>query len=203
MRRDFALIKPWVRPSSRILDLACGDGTLLSELKKEKDVRGYGLEINPDKIHKCIEQGVNVIEQDIDQGLQNFDTNSFDTVIMTSALQALHNPDKVLDEMLRVGKECIVTFPNFGHWRCRLHLSTRGRMPVSEFMPYSWFDTPNIHFCTFKDFEDLCHTKNLLVLKRLVTDHSHQNSALTKLAPNLLGEIAIYHLCRKTSGIRS
>ena len=168
-----------------------------------KQVHGYGLEIDPDNIHKCVERGVSVIEQDIDQGLSNFDTNSFDTVIMTSALQALHNPDKVLDEMLRVGKECIVTFPNFGHWRCRLHLSTRGRMPVSKFMPYSWYDTPNIHFCTFRDFEELCRDKNLHVLRRLVTDHQHQNNPLTRLAPNLLGETAIYHLCRKRSGIRN
>ena len=197
MRRDFKVISQWITPGSRVLDLACGDGELLAQLKQNKGVQGYGLEINEDNILKCIERGVSVIEQDIDQGLGNFANNSFDTVVMTSALQALHNPDKVIDEMLRVGKECIVTFPNFGHWRCRLYLSLRGRMPVSEFMPYSWYDTPNIHFCTFKDFEDLCRRKHLEVLNRLVADQQHKRNPLAQLRPNLFGEVAIYHISPK------
>ena len=194
MRRDFKVISQWIAPGSHILDLACGDGELLQQLQKNKNIQGYGLEINEDNILKCIERRVNVIEQDIDKGLHNFADDSFDTVVMTSALQALHNPDKVLDEMLRVGKECIVTFPNFGHWRCRLYLSLNGRMPVSEFMPYSWYDTPNIHFCTFKDFEALCHNKKLDIVNRLVTDQQHHRNTLGQMIPNLFGEVAIYHL---------
>lgn len=194
MRRDFKVITRWIEPGSHVLDLACGDGELLQQLQQNKNVQGYGLEINEANILSCLKRRVNVIEQDIDKGLLNFADNSFDTVVMTSALQALHNPDKVLDEMLRVGKECIVTFPNFGHWRCRLYLSMKGRMPVSEFMPYSWYDTPNIHFCTFKDFEALCHNKNLDIVNRLVTDQQHQRNSLAQLIPNLFGEVAIYHL---------
>lgn len=196
-RNDFDIIRHWVRPESRVLDLACGDGKLLQTLATNKQVKGYGLEINPQNIERCIENGVNVIEQNIDRGLGNFRDNSFDTVIMTQALQVLRHPHLVLDEMLRVGRECIVTFPNFGHWRCRWYLSTRGRMPVSKFMPYTWYDTPNIHFCTFKDFEDLCRHKQLTVIKRLVVDNAHKGDWKTRLFPNLMGEIAIYHLARQ------
>ncbi|WP_062264448.1 methionine biosynthesis protein MetW [Endozoicomonas arenosclerae] len=195
-RVDFAIISDWIDQGSHILDLACGDGTLLSNLQKEKQVRGYGLDINPQNIQNCIERGVNVLEQNIDQGLGNFGDQSFDTVIMTQALQALQYPHLALDEMLRVGRECIVTFPNFGHWRCRWHLATKGRMPVSKFMPYTWYDTPNIHFCTFKDFEDLCRQKKLKIINRMVTDGLNRGGWRTHLLPNLMGEVAIYHLTR-------
>ena len=198
MRADFESIIPWIQPESRVLDLACGDGKLLDTLKKQRRISGYGLEINPNNIATCVERGVNVIEQNLDKGLGNFSDNSFDTVIMTQALQALKYPHLVMDEMLRVGRECIVTFPNFGHWRCRLYLSMNGKMPVSKFMPYSWYDTPNIHFCTFRDFEALCHSRNWQVLDRLVVDQSHQGHWLTKRWPNMLGEIAIYRLTQQS-----
>ncbi len=196
MRKDFELIQHWIKPQSRVLDLACGDGALLDQLTHSHAVQGYGLEINPDNIQACITKGVNVIEQNLDHGLKNFDDNTFDTVIMTQALQVMRFPHLVLEEMLRVGKECIVTFPNFGHWRCRTHLSLRGKMPVSKFMPYTWYDTPNIHFCTFRDFEDLCRKSNLKILNRLVANRDHESPALARAMPNLFGEIAIYHLCR-------
>lgn len=195
-RNDFDIIRQWIKTQSRVLDLACGDGELLKSLKQEKQVKGYGLEINPQNIERCIVNGINVLEQDIDRGLGNFRDGSFDTVIMTQALQVLRHPHLVLEEMLRVGRECIVTFPNFGHWRCRWYLSTRGKMPVSRFMPYTWYDTPNIHFCTFRDFEELCRQKQLTVIERLVVDNAHKGDWKTKLFPNLLGEIAIYHLTR-------
>lgn len=194
IREDFQIIKNWVAPGSRILDLACGDGQLMHELNQEKQVTGYGLEINPRNIETCIGRGVNVIEQDLDRGLGNFRNGSFDTVIMTQALQVMHFPHRVLEEMLRVGRECIITFPNFGHWRCRLYLALHGKMPVSKFMPYTWYDTPNIHFCTFRDFEALCHQRNYRVLNRMVVDQSHQGSWVSRLWPNLMGEVAIYHL---------
>ncbi len=193
-RADFEIIENWVSDGSRVLDLACGDGELLRTLKTKKNVSGYGLEINSQDIEYCIETGINVIEHNLDKGLSNFRDNSFDTVIMTQALQVMRFPHLVLDEMLRVGRECIVTFPNFGHWRCRMHLLLQGRMPVSKFMPYTWYDTPNIHFCTFRDFEILCQQKKLVVIKRLVVDQQHRLGWKIKYLPNLMGEIAIYHL---------
>ena len=132
LRNDLSIIQNWVSPESRVLDLGCGDGALLKLLMENKKVLGYGLEIDAEQITECIRKGVNVIEQDLNSGLSNFKNNSFDTVIMTQALQAMHRPDLVLDEMLRVGKECIVTFPNFANWHARLYLVVRGRMPVTK-----------------------------------------------------------------------
>ena len=195
-RVDLNVISKWIKEDSRVLDLACGDGKLLHDLARDKNVTGYGMEINPQNIQACIERGVNVLEHNIDTGLGNFTDQSFDTVVMTQALQALQFPHLVLDEMLRVGREGIVTFPNFGHWRCRLHLSTKGRMPVSKFMPYTWYDTPNIHFCTFKDFEDLCRQKKLTIINRLVVDRENKGDWKTRMLPNLMGEVAIYHVTR-------
>lgn len=195
MRIDLSEIQNWISTGSRVLDLGCGDGTLLKFLQENKQVQGYGLEIGPDEINTCIDKGLNVIEQNLDQGLGNFADKSFDTVIMTQALQTLHFPHLVLDEMLRVGKECIVTFPNFGHWKARLHLATAGRMPVSDLLPYEWYDTPNIHFCTFKDFEVLCHERHIKVIHRQVVNEA-SNNLFKDWLPNLFGETAIYHLSK-------
>ncbi len=196
MRQDLTIIANLVKPNSRVLDLACGDGELLHYLEEHKAVTGYGLEIDADNIAACIDKGVNVIEQDLDKGLSNFANNSFDVVVMTQALQVVHYPDKILQEMLRVGRTCIITFPNFGHWRCRWYLATKGRMPVSDFMPYTWYNTPNIHFCTFKDFEALCHEMQMQVLDRLAVDGLHRNNLGSRLWPNMLGEIGIYRVAR-------
>ena len=193
MRIDLNEIQNWIAQGSRILDLGCGDGTLLKFLIDNKQVDGYGLEIDPEQINLCIDKGLNVIEQNLDRGLGNFGDKSFDTVLMTQALQTLHFPHLVLDEMLRVGKECIVTFPNFGHWKARYYLATHGRMPVSDLLPYEWYDTPNIHFCTFKDFEVLCREKNIQVIHREVVNEQSLH-ALKDIAPNLFGETAVYHL---------
>ncbi|MDG9923207.1 MULTISPECIES: methionine biosynthesis protein MetW [unclassified Pseudomonas] len=194
MRADLEIIQEWIAAGSRVLDLGCGDGELLAHLRDHKQVGGYGLEIDPEKIAKCITRGVNVIEQNLDEGLGNFADNSFDVVVMTQSLQALKYPDKVLAEMLRVGKTCIITFPNFGHWRCRWYLTTKGRMPVSEFLPYTWYNTPNIHFCTFEDFERLCLAQGAKVEERLAVDHEHRHNLGSRLWPNLLGEIGIYRV---------
>lgn len=194
MRADLEIIQDWIAAGSRVLDLGCGDGELLEYLTRYKDVSGYGLEIDAEKIAKCITRGVNVIEQNLDEGLGNFADNSFDVVVMTQSLQALRYPDKVLAEMLRVGKTCIITFPNFGHWRCRWYLASKGRMPVSEFLPYTWYNTPNIHFCTFEDFERLCLQQGALVEERLAVDHAHRHNLGSRLWPNLLGEIGIYRV---------
>lgn len=195
MRIDLNEIQHWIQQGSRILDLGCGDGTLLKFLIDTKQVQGYGLEIDAAHINTCIDKDLNVIEQNLDQGLGNFADKSFDTVLMTQALQTLHFPHLVLDEMLRVGKECIVTFPNFGHWKARFYLATRGRMPVSDLLPYEWYDTPNIHFCTFDDFEVLCRERNIKVIHRQVVNEQ-SGQTLKDFMPNLFGETAIYHLSK-------
>ncbi|MGJ8686345.1 MAG: methionine biosynthesis protein MetW [Spongiibacteraceae bacterium] len=195
MRVDLALIQPWIKSDSRVLDLGCGDGTLLKTLQ-QRNISGIGLEIDADNITAALAKGVNVIEHDLNTGLKNFRDNSFDMVVMTLALQTLHSPHLVIDEMLRVGDECIVTFPNFGQWRSRWHLSGKGRMPVSKFLPYHWYDTPNIHFCTVNDFETLCAEKNIRVLNSCVVSADNQQSALANRFPNLLGVTAVYHISK-------
>ncbi len=196
MRADLDIIQEWITPGSKVLDLGCGDGELLAFLQQQKKITGYGVELDHDNITACIEKGVNVIEKNIDEGLASIDDNSFDTVIMTQALQVMSRPDQIVDEMLRIGKECIVTFPNFGHWRARGYLAFRGRMPVSKFLPYTWYNTPNIHFCTFKDFEQLCVERNIHILDRTVVDNEHKHHWSIRLWPNMLGEIAIYRITR-------
>ncbi len=194
MRPDLEIIQQWIEPGSRVLDLGCGDGALLAYLQEEKGVRAIGLEIDPLKIEKCLAAGVAVIEQNLNQGLSNFDTGSFDTVLLAQTLQALDNPAELVQEMLRIGKKGIVTFPNFGNWRSRLDLLLRGRMPVSEFIPHQWYDTPNIHFCTVRDFDVLCTDGNIDVLARTVVNSRHEGSWPMRAWPNFLGEVAIYHL---------
>ncbi len=194
MRLDHKIIEQWITPQSRVLDLGCGDGSLLHHLTHTKQVKGYGLEISEAGIQACISKGVNVIEQNIDGGLPNFDDKSFDTVIMSQTLQTMYYPDKALTEMLRVGRECIVTFPNFGHWKARWQLLTKGRMPVSDLLPYEWYNTPNIHFCTFKDFEMLCQQMQLKVLNRQVVVQHAGLWPWHQLSPNLFGETGIYRL---------
>ena len=196
MRPDQEIIQRWIEPDSRVLDLGCGDGSLLANLKLTKKVKGTGLEIDSDKIQTCVERGLNVIEQNLDAGLWNFQTDSFDTVLLAQTLQALSHPDQLIDEMLRVGRRGIVTFPNFGNWKSRVYLSSKGRMPVSKFMPHAWYDTPNIHFCTVRDFDALCKEKGIRILERTVVDLKHEGSLSMRLLPNLLGEIAIYHIAR-------
>lgn len=195
LRADLAQISEWISPGARILDLGCGDGTLLAHLARHRGVRGYGLEIDADNVAACITAGVNVIQADVDDGLSEFADQSFDYVVMTQALQALARPDQVLAEMLRVGREAIVTFPNFGHWRVRLAL-LRGRMPLTPALPAQWYDTQNIHLCTLADFEDLCHSAGWEILQRALHDRRHRDAAHIGRLPNLFCEIALYKLRR-------
>lgn len=196
LRIDLELLQQWVPVGSRVLDLGCGDGALLNSLRDNRQTEGYGLEIDPEQITACIARGVNVIEKDINEGLSNFQNNSFDSVVMTYSMQALSRPDQVIDEMLRVGKECIVTFPNFGNIRVRTYLMLRGRMPVTKQLTYQWYDTPNIHFCTVKDFEALCHEKGIKVLHRETVTGHQPDQHLNRFWPNMFAETAIYHLSK-------
>ena len=197
MRPDLEIIRDWIKPDSRVLDLGCGDGDLLWSLQRDRNIAGLGLEIDDDNIVRCIERGVGVIQIDLDEGLRDdFDDRSFDYVVMTQALQAMRRPDLLLDEMLRVGKEAIVTFPNMGHWRNRMQMLLGGNMPVTRALPAAWYDTANIHLCTIRDFEALCRGKNIRRLQRTTVDHNHRASIGARLLPNLMGEIAIYRLGR-------
>ncbi len=198
LRPDLQTICEWIQPKTRILDLGCGDGTLLAMLKTERDVNGYGLEIEVGKIVKCIQSGVNAIHADLNAGLSGFDDKAFDYVVMTQALQAVERPDRLLNDMLRVGREGIVTFPNFGHWRSRLQLFFGGHMPVTPSLPSKWFNTQNIHLCTLQDFEQLCVDNKISILQRTVVDRDHKSSLGMKLFPNLLGEVAIYRIQKQT-----
>lgn len=194
LRADLALISDWVTPGARVLDLGCGNGALLAHLQRTKQVTGYGLEINPDDLIACVAAGVNVLQLDLDAGLDQFEDNSFDFVILSSALQEVQHPDRLIDEMLRIGRDSIVTFPNFGHWRPRLSLGLYGLMPVSRALPNRWYDTPNIHLCTVRDFEQLCDDKRVRIVRRHVVNHAHHSNIGMRTFPNLLGEIALYQL---------
>lgn len=200
LRRDLALIAEWVRPGAHVLDLGCGDGTLLAHLAEHKEVTGYGIEIDPDNIARCIARGVDVIHTDLDRGLQDFEEGGFDYVIMTQSLQALHFPVRVLDEMLRIGREAITSFPNMGHWKCRLQLAFGGHMPVTRTLPHHWYDTPNIHLCTVSDFERLCEERGYHILRRAAVDRYHRTNPGARLLPNLLGESAMYQFRRGFAG---
>ena len=195
LRADLAVICDWITPGSRILDLGCGDGALLSYLATNRQVGGYGLEIDPANVAACITAGINVVQADLDDGLADFADRSCDYVVMTQALQALQRPDRALAEMLRVGREAIVTFPNFGHWRARLSVA-QGRMPITPSLPAPWYNSENIHLCTVADFEELCRRSGWRVLERALLDRAHHNGFAIRLMPGLFSEFALYKLRR-------
>lgn len=194
LRADLALISDWIAPNARVLDLGCGNGALLAHLAAAKNVRGYGLEINPDNVIASITAGVNVLQVDLDAGLDQFEDDSFDYVVMSSAIQEVRQPHTLIDDMLRIGRDSIVTFPNFAYWRIRFGLAWQGMMPSSRALPNSWYNTPNIHLCTVRDFEQLCATKHVEIARRHFVNHAHRANTAMRFAPNLLGEIALYQL---------
>ena len=190
-RPDFAAIAAWIPNGASVLDLGCGDGSLLRYLRETRGARGYGVEISDVDIVSCIVNGMNVIQDNLESGLSDFEDDSFDFVILSQTLQATRHTEALIREMLRVGREGIVSFPNFGYWRNRFRVLL-GNMPVSRDLPYQWYDTPNVHLCTLHDFENFCCEQNVAVLERSVMTGKREISLL----PNLMGSTAVYRFKR-------
>ncbi len=182
MKKEFKIIADLIEKKSRVLDVGCGDGELMSFIYKNitQDVRG--IEISKSNVQKCISKGLTVIEGDAESDLYQFPDSSFDFVILSQTLQAFLNPENVLDELLRVGKKAVVTIPNFGHWKVRLNLLFKGTMPVTESLPHKWYNTPNLHMCTVKDFFNFCDNKKIKFIKSLALS---QNKLLNISKNNL------------------
>jgi len=195
-RIDYKLIEDLVPDGATVLDLACGDGGLLSELIAEKHVRGSGVEIDQAAVEKCIGRGLSVFHGDLDAGLADFDDQSHDIVILSLSLQQLRRPRMIVREMVRVGRLAIVSFPNFAHWVPRAQLVLRGRMPVSHDLPYQWWDTPNIHLCTIHDFRKLCREEGLCIEHELYLTSVDKDPPARLAAPNLLARIGIFAVSR-------
>lgn len=194
LRPDLAFIAHWVREQSQVLDLGCGDGVMLDYLQSDKRCIGYGVEIDDNKIPLCVRRGVSVIQQDLEAGLAMFADNAFDTVLCLSALQMMKNVEGILADIARVGRQAIVSFPNFAYWPHRVSL-LRGRMPVSKSLPYEWYDTPNVRCATIKDFEELANKVGLEVLECIAL---HEGKPVSFL-PNWRGSLAVFRLRKKTT----
>jgi len=191
-----SIIENWVRSESALLDLGCGDGSILESLQENKSVKGFGIEIDEENIKKCLEKGINVIEQNIDDGLSNFLDKSFDVVLVSQTIQVLKNPKSTLEEITRIGKEGIIVIPNFGHWKSRLTVLFGGKMPVTDSLPELWYNTPNIHLCTLSDFESLCEELNISIIDKKIIGLMGGESWHLSLWPNLLGSSVIYRISK-------
>ncbi len=197
-RHDLIAISNWIEPGSKVMDLGCGNGRLLHHLQEKKKVSGYGVELSAENVTECISNGINVIQINLDKGLDHFDSNSFDYVVLSLTLQAMRDPKALLQEMLRVGKYGIVTFPNFAHWRNRAQIGLNGNMPISKELPHKWYDTPNIHLCTIKDFEQLCNELGFTIESSIAVNRNGRNGLGLKLFPNLFGEIALFRFSKSS-----
>lgn len=189
-RSEHSIIAGWVGDGKRVLDLGCGDGELLADLTARRRVRGYGIDIADANVLACVKRGVNVIQSDLESGLAGFRDRSFDTVILSQTLQQIHRVEVIIREMLRVGREVIVTFPNFAYWRHRVQLGLSGTMPVSKTLPYEWYDTPNVRMFTVTEFDRFCAARGIDIVDRQVLSGEHKIT----FAPNLFGQLAFYRI---------
>ncbi len=195
VRLDYRMIEEYVKPGDKVLDLGCGDGALLEQLRTEKGVQGFGIDNDLDEVQKCIARGVPVYHGDMLEGMAMFEEGRFDCVVLSQTLQQSLRPETVVREMLRVGRRAIISFPNFAHWRVRAHLLLLGRMPVTRVLPYKWYDTPNVHLLTVKDFMDLCRRQNLEIVDRIYLTPRYRRLPVT--LSNLLAAMAIFVIQRR------
>lgn len=195
MRPDLDIVAEMTGSGVRVLDLGCGDGALLEHLIRRQGCKGHGVEIDAEKFHACIARGVPVSQSDLEEELPRLEQSSFDCAVLSLTLQATRHPDRVLEGMRRVAPRRIVSLPNFGHWRLRLELALRGRMPITRILPYTWYESPNIHLCTLADFEELVATTGMRIARRVLLDELGRPSRGTSwLRPNLLAVGAVYLL---------
>ena len=194
IREDLELINSWVKKNSKVLDLGCGDGSLLKMLKEQKNVTGYGIDYDISQIKLSLDNRINVMQLDLNDGLNDFKNDTFDYVVLAQSLQEIKNPEKLLKEMLRIGKEVIISFPNMGHWSSRLQLFIGGKMPVTSELPHAWHNTPNIHLCTIYDFENFCKENNFTISKSSITSRSFFDNIMIKALPNFFGRVALFRI---------
>lgn len=194
MKKEFQIISELIENNKRVLDVGCGDGTLMKHLKDNKNIDTRGLEISKNNVQLCISKSLSVIEGNAERDLQQFPDLSFDYAILSQTLQAFYNPEKVIDDLLRVANKAIVTIPNFGYWKVRLHLLIKGTMPITKNLPDEWYNTPNLHMCTIKDFYNFCSKKNIELYKSIALN-GEKTSQINKInlnIKNLYSELGIF-----------
>jgi len=194
MKKEFQIITELIENNKRVLDVGCGDGTLMKHLKDNKNIDTRGLEISKNNVQLCISKSLSVIEGNAERDLQQFPDLSFDYAILSQTLQAFYNPEKVMDDLLRVANKAIVTIPNFGYWKVRLHLLLKGTMPITKNLPDEWYNTPNLHMCTIKDFYNFCSKKNIELYKSIALN-GEKTSQINKInlnIKNLYSELGIF-----------
>jgi len=194
MKKEFEIIAELIENNSKVLDVGCGDGTLMKFLKDKKNVDTRGLEISKNNVQRCISKGLSIIEGNAEKDLHQFPNLSFDYVVLSQTLQAFYNPEKVIDDLLKVANKAIVTIPNFGHWKVRIHLLLKGTMPVTKILPNEWYNTPNLHMCTIKDFFNFCSKRKIELYKSIALSNektSEINSGNINIK-NLNSELGIF-----------
>ena len=194
MKKEFQIISELIENNTRVLDVGCGDGTLMKYLKDQKKVDTRGLEISKNNVQSCISKGLSIIEGNAEKDLHQFPNLSFDYVVLSQTLQAFLNPEKVIDDLLRVANKAIVTIPNFGYWKIRLHLLLKGTMPVTKNLPDEWYNTPNLHMCTIKDFVNFCNKKNIKIDKSmcLTNEKISEITSVNMSYKNIFSQLGIF-----------